>query len=426
MAQFTQEQNTALSSKEASLGGAEPAAVDEQAEEVAPDAAFLWITKTFVGIDVIPTDYSISIDDQTYTASSPHLVSNLTDDHGNIVLKWKIPVMASASYRLQERGAGMDRYNLTAEPSGVLDEDGVTVSVDASRISMTWRYDINECSNQVFTLSKDHVFIVAAKSNVIVLSAAPLGATARAALIEEIKTFSGDFKHNNGQTVFFYQISQYLGQTITIDGTSVTVSEDGTTATIHATKEWTKVKNYQYGYEAAQTDISITNTYRPRFCSMSVRKNVSGNMADRNKGFRFTAALSGGDYSFAGVTYSVNGGETHRITEADRSFDFTLKHGQTITFSDLPIGAALTVTEEPEEGSGYVISVDGEPGTGKTVTLGEINADIVFDNRKNVTVDTGVLLDAVPYILLLAMAAAGVIFLIHRRPDREDEETGGM
>lgn len=417
MAQFTDEQNTAMGMKVNKLGGYGAATLEEQSEEIDPDAAFIWVTKTFVGIDEIPSGFSISVGENQYDVAQ---AEKSTREDGSIVLKWRIPVAASASYQLKESGAEVDNYTLTADPSGILTEDGTEVSVDASRVTMEWKEDINECSNQVFALSDDHVFIVAAKKNVIVLSAAPLGVTARTAIINEIKTFSADFKHNNGDTVSFYQISQYLGQTITIGGTSVTVSEDGTTATIGATKEWTKVKNYQYGYEAAQSDISITNTYRPKVCDLTISKLVSGNMGDRNKEFSFTATLPGKGYSFGGVTYSIDDGETLNVDAADNSLSFTLKHGQSITLNGLPVGAIFAVTENID-GNEYVTTVDGEAGISKIITLAETNADILFENRKDVTVDTGVLLDTLPYILILGVVAVGAVLLIKKRRNRDDD-----
>ncbi len=414
--QFADEQNAALSAKMDELDGYGTATLEEQYEEIDPDAAFIYVTKTFVGIDSVPPEFSIAIGATQYNVNN---AVQSTDASGNIVLKWKVPVSTSTSYQVKESGAEVENFTFTADPSGVLDENGVLVSVDASRVTMTWKADINECSNQKFTLSKDHVFIVAAKSNVVVLSAAPLGATARTAIINEIKTFSGDFKHSNGNTVFFYQISKYLGQTITIDGTNVTVSEDGATATIGATKEWTKVKNYQYGFEAAQSDISITNTYRPKVCNLTIHKIVEGNMGDRDREFSFTATLGEG-YNFAGVTYSIGGEEARNVNAEDNSFSFTLKHGQAVTIHGLPVGAAFEVTENLA-GSEYITTVDEEAGTSKKVTLAETNADISFKNIKNVTVDTGISLETVPYILILALVVVGAVLLIRRRRNRDDD-----
>ena len=157
-----------------------------------------------------------------------------------------------------------------------------------------------------------------------------------------------------------------------------------------------------------------------RTTQVAVSKTVNGNMGDQSKAFDFTATLSGGDYSFAGVTYSINGGETLSAgTETECTFN--LKHGDSITFIDLPIGATFTVTETSYSKSGYVTTVDGETGSSKVITLAETNSNIAFVNTKDVTIDTGVLLDTLPYILILGVVAVGAVLLIKKRRNRDDD-----
>ena len=73
------------------------------------------------------------------------------------------------------------------------------------------------------------------------------------------------------------------------------------------------------------------------------------------------------------------------------------------------------------DGNEYVTTVDGEAGISKIITLAETNADILFENRKDVTVDTGVLLDTLPYILILGVVAVGAVLLIKKRRNRDDD-----
>ena len=157
-----------------------------------------------------------------------------------------------------------------------------------------------------------------------------------------------------------------------------------------------------------------------RTTQVAVSKTVSGNMGDQSKEFTFTATLSGEGYSFNGVTYSINNGEAQSAgTETECTFN--LKHGDSITFIDLPIGATFTVTETSYSESGYVTTVDGETGSSKVITLAETNSNIAFVNTKDVTIDTGVLLDTLPYILILGVVAVGAVLLIKRRRNRDDD-----
>lgn len=169
-------------------------------------------------------------------------------------------------------------------------------------------------------------------------------------------------------------------------------------------------------------ELIVTNTYieQPRVCNLTISKTVNGNMGDRNKEFSFTATLSGEGYSFDGVAYSIDGGEAQSVNATNNSFDFTLTHGQSITFSGLPIGATFVVTENID-GSEYVTTVDGESAISKTITLAETNNDIEFVNRKDVIIDIGVLLDTLPYILILGVVAVGSVLLIRKHKNRDDD-----
>ena len=167
-------------------------------------------------------------------------------------------------------------------------------------------------------------------------------------------------------------------------------------------------------------DLTVNNAYElPKLCNITISKTVSGNMGDQSKAFAFTAILSG-DYTFEGVTYSINDGEDQDAGDKV-TCTFTLKHGQSITFKDLPIGAEFTVTETSYSEAGYVTKVGDEVTNTKTVTLAETNGSIAFVNTKDATIDTGILLDTLPYILILGVVAVGAVLLIKKRINRDDD-----
>ena len=166
--------------------------------------------------------------------------------------------------------------------------------------------------------------------------------------------------------------------------------------------------------------VTCMNTVSsPKVCNLTITKTVGGNMGDQNKDFDFTATLSGGDYSFDGVTYSIDESDAQAVNVTNDSFGFTLKHGQSITFVGLPIGASFTVTETE---NAYETEVDGEKNTKtKTITLAENNETIEFVNTKNVKIDTGVSLETLPYILILGVVAVGVVLMVRRRRHGYDD-----
>lgn len=158
---------------------------------------------------------------------------------------------------------------------------------------------------------------------------------------------------------------------------------------------------------------NFPNTYKAG--ELDVSKTVIGNLGDKNKYFEFKVTLTGENGKTYRDSYAVTGGSntanpsTIKIGEETT---FLLKHGDTIKIENLPYGVTYTVTETAAEG--YT--------TEKTGDTGEINAAdqaAKFTNTKEGSIDTGVVLNNMPYILVLAVLAAGVaVFIIRKR--RED------
>lgn len=148
-------------------------------------------------------------------------------------------------------------------------------------------------------------------------------------------------------------------------------------------------------------------TYYAKFVpanfKLTIQKTVSGNMYDANKEFTFT------------VEYDGKEAET-----------FKLKKDGTYTIEGIPVGVTVTVSEAPD---GYTYScvsitegVTKEDTTnGISFTMPAQDVTVVINNEKNVTVDTGILLDTLPYILILAVVAVGAVLLIKKRRNRDDD-----
>ena len=169
-----------------------------------------------------------------------------------------------------------------------------------------------------------------------------------------------------------------------------------------------KVADWPYTPTADELDDGTVNFYAhyvPATTSITVTKKVSGNMGDVNKEFNFT-------YSYTGIDGS-------QITGS-----FNLKNGDTSdTISNIPIGTVLTLTETGADG--YETSatygekfVKAENGD-MTFTIAESGGNIIVTNEKEVTIDTGVSLDTLPYVLLLGgMAVLGGALLLRRKVTR--------
>ena len=94
-----------------------------------------------------------------------------------------------------------------------------------------------------------------------------------------------------------------------------------------------------------------------------------------------------------------------------------MKHGESVEFKNIPYGVNYTVTETPAEG--YTCDKDGGKVEG---TIGESNIKATADykNTKTITIDMGVMLDSMPYVLVLAVVGAAVIALIAKKRRVED------
>lgn len=153
----------------------------------------------------------------------------------------------------------------------------------------------------------------------------------------------------------------------------------------------------------------------------TITKKVEGLFGDRSKQFRIV----------------VTGPNSFRQ-------EFTLAHGDAGTLNDLmvQVGDVITITEYDASdydttaqiyyGSSGLLGANGQEFTGeneKTTTititddmidLDEIN--ITVTNEKDAQVDNGVLLDTLPYILILVVVVGGGVLLFLRKRKNDDDE----
>ena len=169
--------------------------------------------------------------------------------------------------------------------------------------------------------------------------------------------------------------------------------------------------------KGSTTFIRLTNMYTP-ITSVTIKKNVTGGWGDRDQEFRFTATLEDA------------GGEAIAFADGNMTASFTLKHDEETTFSNIPVGSKITVTETAVAGytttydvyEGTTQKVDGESGNTVIYTIDADGTKIIFYNDNSPAPDTGVLLDSIPYILILVLVIAGVAFFLIRMRTRRDDE----
>lgn len=226
-------------------------------------------------------------------------------------------------------------------------------------------------------------------------------------------------------------------------------------------------------YTVTQNELTNNNNdrvvnfyahYKKVTSNVTITKQVTGLLGDTNKDFEFRVSITQNDTACTGVT-ATKKTETGTETVSNPT-NFTLKHNETVTLENVPIGATITVTEVTP-GEHYNVSAtghNGEKNGGNNVTFTYVavantatagNADeaelmllsvdedtavgddgeaVAYDtgaevtnnqitviNRCDLMPDTGVLLDTLPYIVILAVVAGGVALLMLRKRRKEDD-----
>ena len=159
--------------------------------------------------------------------------------------------------------------------------------------------------------------------------------------------------------------------------------------------------------------------------SLSVKKNVTGIMGDRKKEFtvKVTFTAPTGDTVREAITY-VDGTETKTIatnawTDGKAEAEITLKHDETVTFTNIPYGVTYTVVENDYTTKDKYdkASYNFDDSNKKIDSASE---NVTITNNKDGEIDTGISMDSMSYILLLAVACMGLfVFISKKRKMRE-------
>lgn len=201
---------------------------------------------------------------------------------------------------------------------------------------------------------------------------------------------------------------------------------DGTVYTFdgwYTNQDCTADSKFYFDEDTIAEDTTFYAKYVPASANLTISKTVTGKLGDTNKAFTFT--ITKADGTAANITNT-----NIEISEADRAKvewkgngKFTLKDGASITFKNLPSGEYKVIegSYTHYETSYVVDSKTPENGQEARVTIGTDAKRIDFTNHRTLEPDLGVLLDTLPYIVILAVVAGGVALLMLRKRRKEDD-----
>lgn len=182
------------------------------------------------------------------------------------------------------------------------------------------------------------------------------------------------------------------------------------------------------------SEMKFINTYRKN-ATLQITKETTGELADKTKDFDFTITITPSKTENNSTTYTGKiGDETVNVT-ANQPTSFQLHDGETLNFESLPAGTRYVVTEQGKQ-DGYTPSVlvveNGVTQEKKTATdsedissasaqgtnlVGENDNKVTFTNTYNEVPLTGILMNNLPFILMISVAglAFGALAILKKR-----------
>lgn len=192
------------------------------------------------------------------------------------------------------------------------------------------------------------------------------------------------------------------------------------------------------GYEPSKAELADGTVnfyahYEPVSADLTISKTVTGLLGDQHRAFTFQIVDKNGNA--VALTESNIEKSVGNLTEEDKAKvglvnggtdgKFTLVSDASITLKNLPSGEYKVIEDTV---AGYEPSWKlGESGelheksAEATVTVQGAAQTIAFTNHATLKPDTGVLLDTLPYIVILAVVAGGVALLMLRKHRKEDD-----
>lgn len=232
-----------------------------------------------------------------------------------------------------------------------------------------------------------------------------------------------DIMIKNGQTLKIEGLPTGAGYTVEETTPLTTVEGHNGKASVTYSPAATddKVTGTITGTTGETSSVSVTNKFEYKG-KLVVEKVVTGYFGDMLND-EFTFNISG--LKIANIDESAS--TLVSKTDTETGCTVVLKHGGKVTFKDLPYGTSYAVTEQPKDQYNstpafYEYNSDNREVSGAKTegSIDQATEKYVFTNENKQNIETGVSLDTLPYVLVLALAGAGLVLMIARKRRVED------
>ncbi len=210
--------------------------------------------------------------------------------------------------------------------------------------------------------------------------------------------------------VYKYLVTESAGNTA-----GVTYSEEQFYLVLTIVREEDNGKHFvsAFHYESLDGDKTIMDStgYINQYDSgsLTVTKHIAGNMADMSKTFAFTVEFDS-DKTWDASSVNISGAQG-TWDASTKTYTCELGNNESVTFSNLPAGVTYTVSEVAQNYTSDATYSDED----KTISANDEDT-VDFTNTLTKDIDTGISMDSLPYILMLAAAGIGmVVFFAKKR-----------
>ena len=215
------------------------------------------------------------------------------------------------------------------------------------------------------------------------------------------------------------------GETVTEGKNEYTPGDDGDTTKEKNKFEFENDYNKKGGNDNPGGGTTITEEDKKGF---ALRKTITGVNPDPNAEFTFKFKLdkakgskaSNNDFKYFIVDSQTNSASA-QTGNYGQEITAKLKHNDRIVFSDVLLGS--TVSFDETNAGAYVGSVsstfNGTAGTEKTGVIGDQQGGNFAEYKNTKQTATGLLVENLPFLALILVAGAGIIFFVKNKKEEE-------